>query len=230
MINDIKSFEERVPELKIILSRRRSSWTLTTMDWEDVEMILLERLWKKWHLYNQTKGPLENWANTVISRGMSNLLRKELHKFSKPCISATEYGGMCAFNKPGDGCGYTPSGIKCGECPKYREWQRKKESLYNIKSSLPLDSHIQEVQNKTDDFIDIEGIKLILDKKIIDYLSPLEIKIYNMLYIENLSMEDVSKKMKYKTQKNSAVSQVLRKMIIKFKKITKEIIEKEGLV
>lgn len=229
MIGDVKAFEAKVPELRAILSRRKSSWTLTTIDWEDVESILLTRLWQKFHLYDKQKGPLENWANTVISRALSTLLRDNLFKFSKPCVSAGPFGGRCVFNLTGDGCAYTPSKIKCGECKLYKRWQEKKESLYNIKSSLPLESHTQEVRNIQEDFLDIDAAKKIIDEKVMDQLNSHEANIYRLLFIEHLSMEEVSKKMKYKTQNNSKVGQVLRKLVSEFKELAKEVIQREDL-
>jgi len=225
----MKDFEAHVPELRAILARRKSSWTLTTMDWDDVEMILLTRLWNKFHLYKIEKGPLENWANRLISRAISNMLRDNLYKYSRPCITSGPSGGMCVFNLADNACGYTPSGVKCAECPLYLKWMRKKESLFNIKASLPLDSHSQEVQNLQEDFLDVEAAKKIIDEKMMAQLNLHDAQIYKMLFIDHLSMEEVGKTMKYKTSTNSNVSQVLRKLAVKFKLMAKVIIENEDL-
>lgn len=229
MTGDIKAFEARVPELRVILSKRKGSWTLTTVDWEDIESILLARLWQKFHLYRPDKGPLENWANTVISRALSNLLRDSLMKWSKPCTSAGPYGGTCVFNQMGDGCSYTQSGIKCGQCKLYRRWQEKKESLYNIKASLPLEHHDMEVQNMQEDFLDIAAAKLKIDACVMSQLNSHDAKVYRLLFIDHLSMEEVSKRMKYKTQSNSKVGQVLRKLVARFKELARAAIESEDI-
>lgn len=229
MTDDIKRFEAHVPELRVILARRKSSWTLTTMDWDDVEMILLNRLWVKFAMYDPTKGPLENWANRVISRAMSNLLRDLLYKFQKPCITAHASGGMCSFNLPDNGCAYTQSKTKCAECPLYARWQKKKEALYNIRSGLPLDSHSQEVQNLQEEFLDVEAAKMVIDARIMRRLNAHDGQIYRLLFIEHLSMEEVGKRMRYKASSNSNVSQVLRKLVTKFKALAREIIQSEDL-
>jgi RNA polymerase sigma factor (sigma-70 family) len=229
VIDNIKEFEARFPELKIILGRRKSSWTLTTLDWDDVSSILMVRLWQKFHLYEPEKGPLENWANRVISRALSNILRDSLYKWSKPCVTAGPSGGLCVFNLADNGCAYTKSKTKCGECKLYAKWQKKKESLYNIKASLPLDSHSQEVQNLQEDFLDVEAAKKIIDEKMMAQLNLHDAQIYKMLFIDHLSMEEVGKMMKYKTSNNSNVSQVLRKLAVKFKLMAKVIIENEDL-
>lgn len=224
-MTEMKAFEARVPELRVILARRRASWTLSTMAWEDVEVQLLTRLWQKWSLFRPDRGPLENWANTVISRALSNLLRDNLMKFSKPCSTAGAYGGQCVFNQAGDACGYTPSGLKCTECPLYKRWTVKKQAQYNINASLPLDTHIQEVQNTPSDFLDIEGIKPQIDAFIIKRLNKHDGKVYRLLYIDNKSVEEVAKRMKYKTPKSGRTSQVIRKLVARFKDLARDAIE-----
>lgn len=230
MTDDIKRFEAHVTELQEIIGRRKSGWTLTTFDWDDVAAILMERLWQQFSSYDAAKGPLENWANVLISNTIKNILRDNLYKWSKPCLTASPSGGMCRFNLADNGCAYTPSKTKCSECRLYAKWQRKKESLYNIRASLPLDSHAQEVQNSQADFFDVAAAKSIIDEKIVKRLDAHDAKIYRLLFIENLSMEEVGKKMKYKASTNSNVSQVLRKLVTKFKQMTKEIIKNEGWI
>jgi len=232
MISDVKAFEAKVPELKKILARRRSSWTLTTLDWEDVENILLTHLWQKFHLYDSKKGPIQNWANTVISSQLKNLLRNNLYRWSKPCITASPSGGNCKFNEGGGSCSYTKSGKQCDECPLYARWLKKKAGLYNIKASLPLDYHDQEVQNtKMQDYVDFDSAKKVIDIKIMKQLNSHDAKIYRLLFIDHFSIEEVGKKMRYKKQGSNKVPgyQVIKKLIVKFKAIAKDILEKEGV-
>lgn len=223
-----QEFKELLPEIRIIVARRRTSWTLSTMAWEDVESILITRIYQKLPLYDPTKR-FENWANRLISNEMSNILRNKLYKHERPCLTANPYGGECAFNLGGDRCKFTPSGLQCKECPLYAKWAAKKEVAHNLNSSLPLESHIQEVQNIQSDFVDYEAAKKVMDERIMKKLNPHEAQIYKLLYIDHLSMEQVSKRLKYKAHTNSQVNQVLRKMVVRFKQIAKEIIEEEGL-
>lgn len=231
MMDDIKAFEARVPELRVIVAKRKNSWTVSTIEWADVEMILLTRLWQKFHLYDANKGPLENWANKLISRAISSLLRDHIFKFQRPCIASGPYGGMCAFNEGGDRCGFTSNGKQCKLCPLYLKWQKKKEALYNIKASLPIDYHVQEVHNLQEDFLDIDSAKAIIDEKILEQLDKHEAKIYILLFVEHKSIEEVSKIMKYRRQGTNKVGgyQVLKKLCIKFKDMAKEIIQRENL-
>jgi len=231
MESDLKAFEARVPELRSILAKRKSGWTLTTLAWEDVEMMLLARLWRQFHLYKPEKGPLENWSNRVISNEISNILRNNLYKFQRPCLASGPSGGLCAFNEGGDRCGFTSNGTQCNLCPLYLKWERKKQSLYNIKASLPIDFHVQEVHNLQEDFLDIEASKEIIDEKIIEQLDKHEAKIYVLLFIKNKSIEEVGKIMKYKRQGPNKIAgyQVLKKLIAKFKEMARDVISREGL-
>lgn len=223
-----KQFKELLPRIKVIVNKRKNSWTLSTLAWEDVESILITRIWQKLPLY-QPEQPFENWANRLISRAISNLLRDNCYKHARPCITANPAGGICAFNEGGDRCGFTASGKQCAECPLYAKWQRKKEAAHNINSSLPLEHHDMEVQNIQEDFLNYEGAKQIIDERILAQLNPHDAKVYRLLFIEHLSMEEVSKIMKYKTQNNSKVGQVLRKLVTKFRVLAKEIVNSEDL-
>jgi RNA polymerase sigma factor (sigma-70 family) len=198
------------------------------MAWEDVESILITRIYRKLALYDPAK-PFENWANRLISHAISSLLRDHLYKHSRPCLTANPYGGECAFNLGGDRCGFTASHVQCQECPLYAKWAAKKEVAHNLNSSLPLDSHMQEVQNMQSEFVDYDTAKPIMDARIMSRLNPHEAQIYKLLFIDNLSMEQVSKRLKYKAHTNSQVNQVLRKMVIRFKQIARTILEEEGI-
>jgi hypothetical protein len=223
-----QEFKRLLPEIRIIVARRRPSWTLSTMAWEDVESVLTTRIYQKLHLYDVLR-PFENWCNRLISNEMANLLRQCLYKHARPCLTANPYGGECAFNLGGDRCGFTSTGTQCAECPLYAKWATKKEAAHNLNSSLPLDSHMQEVQSMQSDFVDYETAKPIMDARIMARLNPHEANIYKLLFIDNLSMEQVSKGLKYKAHNNSQVNQVLRKMVVRFKQLARTILEEEGM-
>lgn len=219
------TFESQAEFIKDEIKKRESKWRLQNPSWEDVSAMLLTRIWEKFHKYDQTK-PLQNWVNTVITHHTINILRDNLTKFSRPCILG------CAENLGGNGCGYTKSGVQCGECKLYATWQRKKESQFNIKASLPLENHFQEVNNKQSDFINIEAAKKVIDEKIKDKLNRRERKIYKMLYIDFMTAQEVSselKKQKSKLYKNESYAKILefQKKVIK---LSKQIIIDEDLV
>jgi RNA polymerase sigma factor (sigma-70 family) len=224
-----RQFKELLPRIRLIVSKRKGSWTLSTLPWEDVESILITRIWQQLPMYNVER-PFDNWANRLISNTISNLLRDLCFKHARPCIASGPAGGLCVFNEGGDRCGYTESRQQCRECPLYAKWERKKQAAHNINSSLPLEHHDMEVQNIQEDFLDIAAAKLKIDARIIAQLNAHDAKVYKLLFIDHLSMEEVSKRMKYKTQSNSKVGQVLRKLVAKFKELARQAINNEDLV
>lgn len=225
------TFENSIDFIKSQIAKRKSTWRLTSVfDWEDVESMLLNRIYTKFHLYNSEKGPLEHWTNTVITSFIKNLLRDNLTKFIRPCIKS-QNGLSCVFNLGGTSCGYTKSGTQCGECKLYANWQSKKESQFNIKASLPLENHSQEINNKHGDFIDIEKAKKVIDEKIKSKLNRREKKIYRLLYIDFMTAQEASDflvKENSKLYKGESYAKILefQKKVIK---LSKEIINQEDL-
>lgn len=223
-----RQFNELLPRIRVIVSKRRGSWTLSTLAWEDVESILITRIWQQLPMYDAAR-PFDNWANRLISNTLSNLLRDKLFKFSRPCVASGPSGGLCVFNEGGDRCGYTHSRMQCRECPLYAKWAHKKEAAHNINSSLPLEHHDMEVQNMQEDFFDIAVAKVKIDTHVMRQLNKHDAKVYRLLFIDNLSMEEVSKRMRYKTQSNSKVGQVLRKLVTRFKELARAAIQSEDI-
>jgi DNA-directed RNA polymerase specialized sigma24 family protein len=224
-ISEKITFESQIDFIKSQIAKRKHKWSLSTLDWEDVESMLLARVYLKFHLYDE-KQPLEHWVNRVISNFIKNLLRDNLTKFIRPCVL------NCIYNLGGTACGYTKSGTQCGECKLYANWQHKKESQFNIKASLPLENHSQEINNKQSDFIDIEKAKKIIDEKIKEKLDRREKKIYRLLYIEYMTAQEASDflvKENSKLYEGESYAKILefQKKIIR---LSKEIIEDEDLV
>jgi len=192
------SFEDKLPSIDKEIAKRRNKWRLSAISdiaWEDVEQILRVHIFKKWHLWDQSK-PLENWLNRVITHQISNLIRNNYGSYAPPC-------SKCSFNEGVDLCGYTISGKKNSECPLYKKWEKGKKNNYEIKLAQSLDD--------PDLFMPIMGISDItggselseaidrFHKKIQKYLSKEQYKIYIWLYVEHLAEKEVAEKMKYKT-------------------------------
>lgn len=216
-------FEERIPEIKRELERRRNKWTLSTLDYDDVIQIIISHIYVKYNTFNAKKGEFSHWVNRTISNQTKNLLRNHLTSFSRPCIQ------KCNFNLGGDDCSFTSSGKQCAECPLYAKWEKKKKDHFNVKQTVSLCNHEQEVNNLPNDFSDLDGAKLIIDQKMKIRLNEDEYRIYKLLYIENIEPEQVGKILKYKKAKNSDIPgyQMLLKLKKKFIKIAKEIIKEE---
>ena len=221
------SFEERLPEIETIVDKRKNKWYLSTIPWEDVRQILIIKIFNKYHTYKEERALFEHWANRVITNQIKNLLRNNLYKYSRPCIQ----GGGCIYNMGDDNCSYTKSGKQCAECPLYARWQDRKENQYNIQQSLPLENHIQEINNIQTDFVEIERAKSIIDQKMKDFLKPHEYNIYSLIYIHHKSEREAGEILSYKKSKGNDIPgyQIIRKAKKKIVKYASIIIREEGL-
>ncbi len=223
----LPTFEERYPEILRQIAKRRRKWTLGSVDFEDVQQILLIHIHRKLALYDPAKDPtFVHWVNTVITHRMSGILRDNHLIYSRPCVTG------CIFNTGGDTCSKTSSGLQCEECPLYKNWKARKLDHFNVKQTLPIETHEVEVNNQQSDFIDIEAKKRIIDAKMKERLDASEYKIYRMLMIQNKSEREVGESMggkKRKSSKMHANYQTLLKLRHKFVAIAKKIIEEEGL-
>jgi len=194
------TFEESYPEIDIIVGRRKSSWAyISVMDWKEVRAHLIERIWAKWELYDPAKAQsLEHWANRVITNALLNLRRDCLLRHARPCIGGGKAGGKhCSYNSGGESCEapWVKSKKQCSECSLYAEWQRTRESQFNIKSNVALEHHAQEVSNIQGDFSDIDDIKKQLDAAMKKELTPWEWHIYRAIFIEHLTPTETSEQL-----------------------------------
>ena len=181
-----------LPYVQHQIDQRKRRWTLTTMSFDDLRQMCMIRVWQKYHLFKPEKGPFEHWLNRLITNTITNILRDSMYRFSRPCIRE----GGCVFNL-GDGhCGFTKSGTQCDECPLYKTWQRKKEPEYNVRASVALEHHSQEVNNIQSDFLDIEGAKKLIDTKMLERLGTWDRRVYRLLYVKNLTPAEASVKLK----------------------------------
>lgn len=186
--------EKLLPFVQHEINQKRRSWTLTTMSFEDASQEVMIRVWKQYEkgLFDPTKAPFQHWLNRLITNAFKNLLRDNLLRWQRPCIR----DGGCVYNL-GDGhCSFTKSGNQCEECPLFKEWKQKKESEYNIKASVALEHHSQEVHSIQSDFADIEGAKKIIDAKMLAELGRWERIVYRLLYIDNLTPIQASEQLK----------------------------------
>jgi hypothetical protein len=217
-------FETLIPSIESQIEKRRGSWRLTSVAWDDVKQLVLTRVFFKYHTFDPSKGEFSHWLSRLITRAMQNILRDSHTKFSKPCITG------CVFNTGGESCSRTPSGNQCSECPIYKKWEEKKLDHFRVQQTLPLENHVQEVNSIQSDFIDIAGSKQIIDEKMKEKLDEYDYKIYKMIYIEGKTEKEVGKLLGYKkTGKMFSGYQKLLKIrkLIVIK--AKEIIDEEDL-
>lgn len=222
--------EEMLPFAQKLIARRRHKWKMTTMAWDDVAQMLLIRVWKQYRLFDPTRAPFENWCNFLISNEWKNILRNILFIHSPPCIGR----GGCVHNQGGDSCGYTPSGLKCAECPLYANWQKKKQGEHNIKATLGLDAHPQEVHNTQSDTFDVEAAKTRIDAIMLKRLNPFDRRIYRLLLIKHLTPMETSVELKRKLKKRKLKEgegcgyQSVLATLTTFKAMIKQIIDEES--
>ena len=186
------------------------------MDYEDVSQILRFHIFKKWHLYDQTKN-VKPWIRTIIANQIKNLIRNNYTNFIKPCC-------RCEAARGETGCDIYEK--QCSACPLYKNWEKNKKAGFSAKMPVPLENYKQEVYHiQNNQSIDIEKSALKLHKRMKEVLRPHEWKIYHYLYIDFMEELDVAKKMGYKTsEKNRSpgykqIKNVKKKIIQKVKDV-----------
>lgn len=192
-------FEDKIQEINSEILKRKSKWNLTAiawMDFADVAQILRFHIYRKWHLYNNTK-PLAPWVNRIISNQIKNLIRNNYSNYTRPCLK-------CAAAEPEDGCGIY--GKQCDKCPLYANWVKSKKNAHDTKLTLSLENHAQEVHEIPNDNFDIEQSVINTHKKMEQVLKPIEWKVYTYLYIENKNEEQVAKLMGYRTSEKNRMA------------------------
>jgi hypothetical protein len=211
------SFEENISLIDEEIKKRKKKWNLTAlawMDYEDVSQIIRIHIYKKWHMYDQSKA-LGPWLNRIISNQIKNLIRNHYGNYSRPCLrcAAAEGEDLCEIYEK-----------QCSTCPLYSDWEKNKKSAFDIKMPLPIENHQYEVKSLTGNNFDIESNAKRLHKKMEEVLKPLEWKMYGYLYIDHKSEKEVAKLMGYRTsEKNRSpgykqIKNIKKSIIIKVKK------------
>lgn len=215
-------FEDKIDVVNREIAKRKSKWKLKaipSMDFDDVSQILRLHIYKKWSQWDQSR-PLEPWLNKLITNQMYNLMRNLYGNFARPCLG-------CAANQGGDLCAIF--GKQSSLCGPYAHWEKHKKSAHDTKLPVPIDVHIQEVysipEQGTDIVKQIQDIHFRMKKA----LTPLQYKVYDLLFIQGKSNEEVAKLMGYKTNEKNRTAgykQIpnMRKAIIQK---AKKIIEKD---
>ncbi len=192
MTPEEKSFEECIDIIDEEIRKRKSKWnvqSLAWMDFEDVSQIIKIHINNKWHLYD-IKQPLRPWLNRIISNQLKNLIRNNYGNFTRPCLKF-------AASEVNDGCKLFKK--QCIDCPLYEYWNKNKKDAQNLKIPVSMDYHSIEVRNLAYSSDNFESNKNKLHKKMLSILKPLERTVYQYIYIEHKSDEEVAKIMNYTT-------------------------------
>lgn len=221
------SFEDKLKQIEAALERKRAKWDLDAVayvDYDDIKQIIMAHIYKKWHLWDQSK-PIEPWLSRVVSNQFKNLLRNHYGNYARPCL-------RCQFNMGGDGCSRTLSEVQDSSCAEYREWEQKKKAAYDIKLAVTMENHIYEIHEKPDNFLDLENAtyKLALEMK--PHLSPRHFNAFKMLFVQNKSEEEVARYLGFKTneKKRSAGYKQIKNLKKIFQEKAKQIIKEKDIL
>jgi len=188
-----KGYEDLIPEIEELLNRYRAKWQLNSIAWldyDDVCQIIRIHIHKKWHLWDQ-KRAFKPWASMLINNQIKNLIRNHYGNFAKPCL-------RCSFYLGGDECAFTKSKEQDDECDDFSKWRTKKQSAFNLKMPVSLDSLISVQDRMKDDELNYEEKALKIHNLIMCELGDKHKEIYKLLYIEHWDEEKVAKKFGFK--------------------------------
>ncbi len=222
----LAKFEDKIDIIDNELRKRKGKWQLKAradLDFEDVEQIIRFHLFKKWQSWDQTR-QLEPWLNRIITHQISNLLRNLYGGFSRPCLK-------CAANQGGDLCALYKT--QCAECPLFAKWIKGKKQAHDVKIPLPIETHLQEVEAISTDFIDYEAAANVIHARIKTKLTKVQYKVYDMLYVQNLSEDEIAMQMGYKKNEDLKRKVIRYKQLENYKKkfvlIARKVIQEEDL-
>lgn len=207
-----KIFESKYQEIQDVLHTRKKRWTptyLNYMDFSDVMQIITLHIYKKIHLYDQSK-PFINWCNTVISNQMRNLRRDHIGNVSPPCI----YPRKCNYSEQDNLCSFTPSGFKCDECPMYKSWLQNKVNGFYIKHAISIDTPtFQEVYSNdipnTDSEPDYVRAEDRIHTILINKLKDPHRTVYQMFYIDKHREKQIMRVLKISKDEFERIKETL---------------------
>ena len=220
-------FEDKIEQIEKALEKKRNKWDLDavpSVDYDDIKQVIMTHIYKKWHLWDQTK-PIEPWLSRVVSNQFKNLLRNHYGNYVRPCLK-------CPFNGGGDLCERNASGKQDGSCAEYADWEKRKKSAYDIKLAVTIENHTNEVHQKQDQFIDLQGATEKIAKHIKLHLNQKQYEEFRMLFIENHPEEKVAIFLGYKTneKKRSAGYKQIKNLKKIFQSKVKEILDNNDIL
>ena len=197
-----KNFEDMYEIINQVIKKRRNKWKLKAITWfdfEDIEQVIKLHIYKKWHLWDQSRA-IEPWVNRIVTNQIRNIIRNNYTSFARPCLS-------CPFNqnKEGDSgiemsCGFTTSGKQCNECPLYAKWEKVKKAAYDVKMTVSLENHKNYFMNcESSISYDYKNAESKLHSLMKKNLGDKHFFIYKMFFIDNLSDDQVAQVLRFKT-------------------------------
>lgn len=193
--NKIK-FESCINLINTEILKRKNKWTLSTLNWidfEDVSQIIRFHIYKKWDLYDEKK-PMLPWVNRIISNQIKNLIRNNYGNYARPCLK-------CAAALGENECRIY--GKQDQGCPMFNNWTKTKKNAYDLKMAVSIEDHSYEINNQLCVNSDIQKATQNLHQKMKQILKPVEWKVYELLYVDHKTEEQVCKILKFKYDKKA---------------------------
>lgn len=215
------TFEDNINIIDEEIAKRRGKWNLSSLSWidyDDVSQIIRIHIYEKWEQYDQDKS-LRPWLNRVITNQLKNIIRNNYTNYSRPCL-------RCAAAEDSNSCKIYVT--QCSECPLYAYWEKRKQSAYNLKMPLALESHQQEVHSVIEDFIDYDLKIEKLTDKLKEILKPNEMIVYECLLINNEDEASVARKLGFKTSEHKRnpgykqIQNIKKNIILKVRKMIRK--------
>ncbi|MDB4663462.1 hypothetical protein OAE74_00585 [Verrucomicrobia bacterium] len=202
MKHNEKKFEDMYEVINNVIKKRKSKWRLKAIAWfdfEDIEQIIKLHIYKKWHLWDQSR-PIEPWVNRIATNQIKNIIRNNYTSFAKPCLSCpfnTSKGIEITFE---NSCGFTSSGVQSSECPLYAKWEKLKKPAFDIKMTVSLENHQNYYMSfeSTKDY-DYKTAETRLHELMRNCLTDKQFLVYKMFFIDFLSDDQVAGILNFKT-------------------------------
>ena len=182
-----KTYEDYSDLIDQELSKRKKNWFLTSVAWvdfDDVCQIIRAHIYNKWNQWEQSR-PIKPWINKIIANQMKNILRNHYSNYARPCLN-------CPFNSDSEYnlCSFTASGEQDCSCPLYKKWTKSKKNAYNIKITLSLENHINQIDTSSESVLsaDIEIASKRLIQELRKQLNSRQFQAFDLLSLQTATM------------------------------------------
>ena len=189
-------FEDCSKKIDLEIKKRKKRWNLTALSWmdfDDVSQIIRIHVFKKWHLYDQSK-PLAPWVNRIISNQIKNLIRNNYGNYCRPCLkcAAAESDTLCYIY-----------GSQGSACPLYAQWEKTKKVAYETKLPSSLETTAPKILDTP--LLDFQFDLLFgkLNAQLRVKLKTNEWIVYENLYLKDKTEQEVAKMLGYKTSEKN---------------------------
>jgi DNA-directed RNA polymerase specialized sigma24 family protein len=215
-------YEDKIDIINQELTKRKGRWFLDSVPWidfDDVEQIIRIHLYQKWNQWDQ-KRELKPWINKIITNQFKNILRNYYLNFAKPCIG-------CPFNvaaSEDEACTFTKSGSQDNECPLFRKWVKTKKYAHDVKIPVRIDAAPFEYISSDGQNFDLAGAMRRLEEELKKVLPKKQYQIYDMLFIQNRSEDEVAIFLGYKSNEKGRTAGYKQIKNIK-KKLKEEVLK-----